>query len=257
MVRLWFVLNGLEHDLSSSTDHSLPPFETTTDYLKYLIEQNIRHLHQQRNSIDNAEDARSKLILRRRLRNLVQYLVSDNDGPFKLFCDDLRPGNIIIDPHTRRIVALTDLEWMYTAPLQFLYSPPPWLILEQPASWTDYGLARYEAKFAIFIRALQDEEEEWQKQGRLIAPEEQRMSVCMSRFMRDGTFWFGEMVRESFNLDGEVLWSRLEESVKSRGLLELVETRVDEEEIKAFVDRKMEELMEYRAEMQSLAENES
>lgn len=45
------------------TGHRLAPYGTTTYYMQQLAQQNITHLYEQRNSIDNADDARRKYIL--------------------------------------------------------------------------------------------------------------------------------------------------------------------------------------------------
>ncbi|THY89769.1 hypothetical protein D6C93_06793 [Aureobasidium pullulans] len=42
------------------TGHRLAPYGTTTYYMQQLAQQNITHLYEQRNSIDNADDARRK-----------------------------------------------------------------------------------------------------------------------------------------------------------------------------------------------------
>jgi len=45
------------------------------------------------------------------------------NGPFKLFLDDLRFGNILVDAKTFEIRALIDWEFCYAAPRQFLNTP--------------------------------------------------------------------------------------------------------------------------------------
>lgn len=44
--------------------------------MRNLVQQNITHLHKQRNSIDDAADARRKFILRCRMEALVPYFTS-------------------------------------------------------------------------------------------------------------------------------------------------------------------------------------
>ncbi|TIA07989.1 hypothetical protein D6C80_09482 [Aureobasidium pullulans] len=195
-------------------DHTLPPFETTTDYMRNLVQQNITHLHKQRNSIDDAADARRKFILRCRMEALVPYFTSKTheSGPFKLFCDDFRFGNVLIDEDTLEFTGVIDWEWTYTAPQQFLFSAPPWLILERPTSWTENGENHYKENFTIFLQCLGEEEEKRQNQ----IPEDQRMSTLMRQSLDDGTFWFAQLMQEAFNFDEEILWRNLE-----RGLLEV------------------------------------
>ena len=63
------------------------------------------------------------------IKRLTKRLVSSADcnGPFKLFLDDLRFGNILVDAKTFEIKALIDWEFCYSALRQFLSAPPPWL----------------------------------------------------------------------------------------------------------------------------------
>ena len=86
------------------------PFQTVTEYLESLIQQNATHLREQRNSIDDIDDARRKYILRQRVKSLAPHFVSKNydSGPFKLICDDFRPGNILVKEDTLEIIAVID-----------------------------------------------------------------------------------------------------------------------------------------------------
>jgi hypothetical protein len=176
--------------------------------LPNVAQQNITHLREQRNSVDDANDARCKYILRQRLKALTPYFVpKDYDSKsFKLLCDDFRPGNILINKDALKIVAVIDWEWTYAAPYQFLFSPPSWLILANPTSWTNRSEALYKAKFSIFLKSLEEEEAQREKEMAITVPADQRMSTLMRQSMEDGKFWFNELVRESFNFDEEVLW---------------------------------------------------
>ncbi|EPE35702.1 Protein kinase-like (PK-like) [Glarea lozoyensis ATCC 20868] len=117
-------------------DHLSKPFQSVTKYAGSLVQQNITHLREQRNSIDDADDARRKYLLRNRVKSLAPHFVAEkyDSGPFKLICDDFRPGNILVNEETLEIVSVIDWEWAYAGPYQFLYSPPSWLILENPTS---------------------------------------------------------------------------------------------------------------------------
>lgn len=117
-------------------DHLSEPFQTVTEYVDSLVQQNATHLREQRNSIDDVDDARRKYFLRQQVKSLAPHFVSKNydSGPFKLICDDFRPGNILVKEDTLEIVAVVDWEWTYASPYQFLFSPPSWLILENPTS---------------------------------------------------------------------------------------------------------------------------
>ncbi|TAQ86962.1 hypothetical protein B7494_g4719 [Chlorociboria aeruginascens] len=54
-----------------------------------------------------------------------------DSGPFKLFCDDMRPANFLVDADFK-IVAALDWEFTYVAPAEFAYNPPFWLLLDRP-----------------------------------------------------------------------------------------------------------------------------
>lgn len=75
------------------TDHIFAPFETVSEYMEYLLSQNIRHLAQQQDSVSDEDDARRKITSRRQLKALIPPFAAKehNHGPFKLYCDDFRP----------------------------------------------------------------------------------------------------------------------------------------------------------------------
>jgi hypothetical protein len=134
------------------------------------------------------------------------FVAKDYDSKsFKLLCNDFRPGNILINKDTLKIVAVIDWEWTYTALYQFLFSLLSWLILSNPTSWTSRSETLYKAKFLIFLKSLEEEEAQREKEMAIKVPADQRMSILMRRSIEDRRFWFNELVRESFNFDKEVL----------------------------------------------------
>lgn len=216
-----------------------------------LIQQNMKHLHGQRNSIDDAEDARNKYVLRHQMREAIPYFSANEveSGPFKLFCEDFRPGNVLVDEETLKIQAVIDWEWTYTAPRQFLYSPPPWLILERPTSWTEYGEEHYQKRLVTFLECLEAVE---QKRN---LPEEQRMSTQMRQYAEDGTFWIVQLLQDAFNFDGEVFVRNIKKLLETRGLGDIGVPRDDE--IERFVMMKMKDLDEYKQDLQALERSRS
>jgi len=220
--------------------------------MRNLLQQNITHLHKQRNSIDDAADARRKFILRCRIEALVPYFTSKTheSGPFKLFCDDFRFGNVLIDEDTLEFTGVIDWEWTYTAPRQFLFSAPPWLILERPTSWTKNGESRYKDNSTVFLQCLGEEEEKRQSQSSFAPPEDKRMSTLMRQSLDDGTFWFTQLVQEAFSFDEEILWRNLEKAVHRRGLLEVGVP--SEEDVERFVETKLMELDQYNLDLRML-----
>ncbi|KAI9044470.1 phosphotransferase enzyme family protein [Aspergillus affinis] len=100
------------------------PFATASSYYQSLAETQFMHLITQRNdAVDSEEDCRAKYISRKlfcklagesRLRNNTM----PDDVSSKLFCDDLRPTNILLNADIK-IVAVIDWEFTYTAPAEF------------------------------------------------------------------------------------------------------------------------------------------
>ncbi|KFY70604.1 hypothetical protein V498_10302, partial [Pseudogymnoascus sp. VKM F-4517 (FW-2822)] len=178
-------------------------YSTTSDYLLDIAEQNILHLEQQRNRISSSSDARRKYTARHLFRAAVPSFVSRryNQGPFKLFCDGFRPGNILVDD-SFKITGIIDWEWCYAAPFQFTYSPPRWLLLKEPAYWnsnSDYDLLdTYLSKLEIFLRVLG--EQEHHRKSVTSHSADPSLSSLMRRSITDNTFWFHEAARDSFHL---------------------------------------------------------
>lgn len=94
------------------------PFDSAHDYFISLTNQHITHLQTQRNLSTNQRDAWERYIARHLFSRLVSKYCIDNHGPFKLFCDDLRPPNMLVDPRTLRITAVLDLEFTNSMPGQ-------------------------------------------------------------------------------------------------------------------------------------------
>lgn len=220
--------------------------------MQNLVQQNMIHLYEQRNSIDDAADARRKFIMRCRMMELVPLFVSayHDAGPFKLFCDDFRFGNVLMDETTLKFTGVIDWEWAYTAPYQFLFCPPSWLILERPTSWTEDEEQHYEEKLAIFLECLKDEENKRQSETSSGPSKDHRMSSLMRKSFEDGTFWFMQLLQEAFAFDEEVLWLNLEKILCKRGLLEVGVS--NEKYIQKFVEKKVKDLERYNQDLQYL-----
>ncbi|KAG9672585.1 hypothetical protein KCU69_g13335, partial [Aureobasidium melanogenum] len=213
-------------------DCTAPPFNNVADYMKHLLQQNMTQLYRQRNSVDSEEDARCKF----------------DSGPSTLFCDDIHPRNILVDGSTYQITAIIDWEWTYAAPHDFLTTPPSWLVLETPTSWIESSEIKFKKQFMLFLRALEDAESKRKHEPTLELPDEQRISTTMRQNFENGTFWFVQLLLQSFNFDGDALWPHLEPSVIERGLLEV--GIPNEKEVEEFVAMKMRDLRAYNEELQ-------
>ena len=128
-------------------------------------------MQMQRNSVDNAEFGREAYVARHLFRGTVPTFLDheNNHGPFKLVCDDFRPGNILVDRNLK-ITAICDWEWTYAAPYQQFYTAPRWLLLIAPEEWKHdepYGDGKgeddfrkaYEKKLELFLRIMEQEED--------------------------------------------------------------------------------------------------
>lgn len=235
------------------TDLPCAPFKNSSEYFDSLAKLHVEHLAQQRNDcIESEDDCRRKYTARKLFQKLAREckLVSDSDGPFKFWCDDLRPSNILLNEKLE-IAAVVDWEFSYAAPVEFTHSPPWWLLLEQPDYW-EAGLndwtEKYEPRLAIFLKAMTEAENELTAAGRL--QEEQRLSGKMRQSWDSGDFWISYAARKSFGFDC-VYWEKLdarffgpvegklEDAWKQRQDLL---TEEDKAEMELLVARKLEEM---------------
>ena len=104
-------------------------FASVNMYFQNLANEHLIHLRTQRNLADDPEDAQKRFIARHRFKQLIPQYCIEDAGPFKPFCDDLQPSNMLADPKTFQITAVLDFEFTNTMPAQFAYDPPWWLLL--------------------------------------------------------------------------------------------------------------------------------
>jgi hypothetical protein len=237
---LTFKMNELATDTGYPADQfPNAPFTSASDYFHAIADQNMLHLQTQRNLSNPGDEAnvRRRFIARRQFRQLIpKYCPEDEEdnntvgGPFKLFCDDMQPSNMFIDPRTLRITALLNFEFTNSMPAQFTYDPPWWLLLRGPDMWLDhYGrmdefIARYVPRMEQFLRALERAEDraEAGKGGSVTAASATatvavggdvdnshvRLSARMRESWRTGRFWFDYAARMSLDVD-DIYWATL------------------------------------------------
>ncbi|KAF1841117.1 phosphotransferase enzyme family protein-like protein [Cucurbitaria berberidis CBS 394.84] len=206
------------------------PFRTTKEYLEYQSDENLTHLRVQRNLARNIQDIKRRYIARHRFRQLIPKYCIDNNGPFKLFCDDLQPSNILADPETLKVHAILDWEFTHAMPAQFSSDPPWWLILKGPDMWLEnYSmeefLARYKPRLEQFLRALERVETR-------SPPKEPKLSTQMRESWKSGRFWFDYGIRKSLDVD-DIYWGALHregddslDEEHQRKMEELIETKM-------------------------------
>ncbi|KAL4965117.1 aminoglycoside phosphotransferase family protein [Aspergillus stella-maris] len=99
--------------------------------------QRSTHLEQQRNSVYDSQDCRNKYACRHLMKAVaLNFTPNEDNKPFRLFCDDLHPGNILVDD-SLHIMGVFDWEFTYVAPSQFASDIPWWLLLRRPDSLVD------------------------------------------------------------------------------------------------------------------------
>lgn len=242
---LTFNMNELVQ-LGGVTPEQLPrePFMTASSYYQALAEMHMIHLSSQCNdAIESAEDCRQKYIARCLFRKITReyQLCEDEDGPFKLFCDDLRPGNVLAGVN-HQMTGVIDWEFTYAAPTAFAYSPPFWLLLELPEFWDD-GLddwtQKYETVLPTFLKVLKEKEQAAIDRGTL--KKSDRLSGHMLESWKTGDFWVNYAARKSLAFD-MVYWAKIDKRFFGDGDLEdRVKLLMPEEreEMEGFVRMKM------------------
>ncbi|KAL5364873.1 kinase-like domain-containing protein [Aspergillus floccosus] len=192
-------------------------YETASSYYEALAELHIAHLANQRNdAIDSADDCRRKFAARclfrklARSRKLTKRWASLDKGPFKLWCDDFRPGNVLLGD-ALKIVGVVDWEFTYGAPVEFPYAPPWWLLIEKPENWAggleDWSRV-FECRLQTFLKAMVDREAHAIRQGRL--EEHQRLSGPMRHSWESGDFWVSYAARNNFAFD-VIYWQKIDQ----------------------------------------------
>lgn len=190
-------------------------FDSSSAYLQSLATLHVDHLaHQRNDAVESKTDCQRKYVARHLFQKLAseRRLLStkDDKGPFKLWCDDLRPSNILLDANLQ-IVGVIDWEFSYAAPNEFTFAPPWWLLLEQPEYWKE-GLGdwieKYEARLPIFLKAMVNCEDAAIASGRL--QEDQRLSCEMRESWATGDFWTVYAARKNFAFDC-VYWKQLDQ----------------------------------------------
>ncbi|OQE30763.1 hypothetical protein PENFLA_c002G09834 [Penicillium flavigenum] len=189
-------------------------FSTTSSYLKALADLNIEHLvHQRNDAVESADDCRRKFVARQLFRKLARekrLIVSPSEhGAFKLWCDDFRPGNVLLHENMK-IAGVVDWEFAYAAPVEFSYAPPWWLLIERPEFWPN-GIDDWENVFAHrlknFLRAMRDCEDTEIQKGHL--KENDRLSSHMQQSWDSRTFWIVYAALHSFAFDA-IYWEKID-----------------------------------------------
>ncbi|GKZ96535.1 hypothetical protein AnigIFM59636_011050 [Aspergillus niger] len=192
----------------------LPPldatFKSTSSYIEALAQLNIQHLiHQRNNAIESADDCRRKYVARQLFYKLAKekklFNLCHEHGPFRLWCDDLRPGNVLLNDDMQ-VTGVVDWEFTYAAPVEFSYAPPWWLLIENPDQWPN-GIEDWTRVFhrrlKTFLSAMRRCEDAEGVHG------ESRLSDEMQKSWQSGDFWVVYAVLHSFAFDA-IYWLEID-----------------------------------------------
>nr|ASK38719.1 putative phosphotransferase [Paecilomyces divaricatus] len=188
------------------------PFSTANEYFLALAEDHLQHLRTQRNdAVDDEADCKKKYVARCLFRNIARnFSTAYNNGPFSLFCDDLRPSNVLVDSDLH-ITSVIDWEYCYAAPLEFTYCSPWWLLLAHPDSWengfNDF-FTQYMPRQKIFLEVLRECEDEAAARSAVV--DSPRLSEHMEQSIHNGSFWFCLAARSSFSFD-DIYWEFIDQ----------------------------------------------
>jgi hypothetical protein len=195
-------------------EHIFPSrtLKSATDYFKALAMQHLLHLRlQERDAVSSEDDCRRKFIARCLFLDITKKLCTEHPlEPFRLYCDDFRPSNVLVDLDTSRVSGVIDWEFTYAAPAEFTWVAPWWLLLQSPEDWEgdlNLFLTRYSPRLRAFLGVLSEHENKLIEQQLL--SESQRLSPRMQDSMETGLFWVCLAARYSSMFD-EICWTSID-----------------------------------------------
>lgn len=191
------------------------PSDSANDSFTLLADQHFSQLRLQRNdAIIDQDDCRKKYVARCLFRRIVRAISTEHcHGPFRLYCDDFRPSNVLVGLHNLQIIGVVDWEFTYVAPAEFTFVAPWWLLLQSPADWESdlhAFVERFVPRLHIFLEALRECEDEMAKEEQGTLPDSRRLSKCMERSLDTGLFWVCLAARCSSMFD-EIYWTFIDE----------------------------------------------
>ncbi|KAH8900659.1 hypothetical protein GQ53DRAFT_835607 [Thozetella sp. PMI_491] len=129
----------------------------------------------------------------------------DGSGSFRLWSDDFRPVNVLIDD-SDQVIGAIDWEFAYVGPTQFILDSPWWLLLNAPEMWED-GIEEwrsvYESRLKVWLSVMEEAEQE-------MSPGSLLLSAYMRESWQTGRFWLNYAARKSWAFDA-VFWKYLDE----------------------------------------------
>lgn len=105
---------------------------------------------------------------------------------------------------TKPIAGVVDWEFTYAAPVEFIYAPPWWLLIEKPENWP-YGLddwtRTFDRRLQTFLKAMVDREDA------ASTKENERLSGPVRESWESGDFWIAYAAQDSFVIDS-IYWQK-------------------------------------------------
>lgn len=214
-------------EFSSVSPTLLPSrlYQTSKEWYSALADMHLAQLtFQQNDAVEDEDDARDRYVARQLFRQLAsdgrlesEFEVDnhDNEPLFRLYSEDLRPTNVLIDKDDC-VVGVIDWEFAYAAPVQFSYDPPWWLLLKGPEFWSGgykAWMAAYEPRLKTFLRLLESEEKSMLASGMINLSTSSSQGLSLSQRMRKSwesqTWMINYAARNSWAFDG-IYWRYLD-----------------------------------------------
>ncbi|KAH8201105.1 hypothetical protein TruAng_004732 [Truncatella angustata] len=205
-------------------------YQTADEWYVVLAEMQMATLLFQHNDMVSSEDdCRTKYVARQLFRRLAKQgrlssfgfieddwsarsrhtraalPAPDGLGSFRLWCDDFRPVNVLVDDNDQVLGAI-DWEFAYVGPTQFVLDSPWWLLLDVPEMWDD-GIEDWTSVYEIRLKTWLSAMEEVEKEA---SPGSLLLSAYMRESWETGRFWLNYAARRSWAFD-TIYWKYLDE----------------------------------------------
>jgi hypothetical protein len=220
--------------LSNVPKSILPPEGTTYRtadewYVKLAEMQMATFLFQRNDMVSSEGDCRTKYVARQLLFKLAKqgrlssFGFAEDDwsadskttratlpapdctSSFRLWSDDFRPVNVMIDDNDE-ILGAIDWEYAYVGPTQFVLDCPWWLLLKVPEKWAkgfEDWAGVYEMRLATWLATMEEAEMD-------LGPGSLLLSMYMRESWKTGRFWLNYAARDSWAFDS-IYWKYLDE----------------------------------------------
>ncbi|KAK4213746.1 phosphotransferase-3 [Rhypophila decipiens] len=215
-------------------------YQSADEFYVALADMQLATLVFQHNDmVDSEDDCRNKYVARQLFRKLAKQgwfstfgfleddwsagsakcrptlQAPDSTGSFRLWCDDFRPANVLVDEaDDDQVLGVIDWEFAYAAPTQFALDCPWWLLLDIPEMWdagVDDWITKYTSRLETWLSAMEEVERDYGDSERPVgSPAPLRLSAYMRESWSTGRFWLNYAARKSWAFD-HVYWSYLDE----------------------------------------------